>query len=134
MKPPVTPIAEAPLVIVEPAKTPADAPVNEYKAEPVKDTDAPQDERPFLQKHSASTVTAALGVVALGVGVGFGASSASATAELRNDVHPREYADGLVKKANESALGANVAYGVAGAALITAVVVLFFVEPPEGAK
>ncbi len=72
-------------------------------------------------------VAAGGAVVAGGVGAGLGVMAGGASSELRGSIHTREQADQLVGKANSMSLGANVAYGVAGAAAITAVV-LFFVE------
>ncbi|MBS1149573.1 MAG: hypothetical protein H6Q89_1271 [Myxococcaceae bacterium] len=74
-------------------------------------------------------VAAGGAVVAGGVGAGLGVMAGGASSELhRADAsRTRAQADALVSKANSMALGANVAYGVAGAAAITAVV-LFFVE------
>ncbi len=122
-----------PLVMVEPAQPPADAPVKQAKPELT-----PKDVKPgtveakpgFVQQHRGSLVAGAIAIVGAGVGIGLGASSAAATEELRSDVHNREFADGLVGRATGYATGANVSYGVAGAAAVTAIV-LFLLETKE---
>lgn len=72
-------------------------------------------------------VAAGGAVVAGGVGAGLGVMAGGASSELKGSQHTRMEADALVSKANSMSLGANVAYGVAGAAAVTAVI-LFFVE------
>jgi hypothetical protein len=72
---------------------------------------------------------AALGgsIVAVGAGVALGIVANGAVAELRGSLHDSDTATALVNRAEGFALGANIAYGVAAAAGIAAIV-LFFVE------
>ena len=72
-------------------------------------------------------VAAGAAVVAGGVGAGLGAVAGGANSQLHATQHTRLEADALVGQANSMSLGANVAFAVAGAAAVTAVV-LFFVE------
>jgi hypothetical protein len=72
-------------------------------------------------------VAAGGAVVAGGVGAGLGVMAGGASSELLGSQHSRQDADALKGKAESMALGANVAYGVAAAAAVTAVI-LFFVE------
>ena len=76
-------------------------------------------------------VAAGGAVVAGGVGAGLGVMAGGAATELHcascAATRDRTQTDALVSKANSMALGANVSYGVAGAAALTAVI-LFFVE------
>ncbi len=76
-------------------------------------------------------VAAGGAVVAGGVGAGLGVVASGASSKLMDPTaaatRTRSEADGLVAQANSMSLGANVAYGVAGAAAVTAVI-LFFVE------
>ncbi len=71
----------------------------------------------------------ALGTAAAagGAGVGLGLASKGAESTLKGSVHDRDTANALAGQATGMATGANVAFGVAGAALITGAV-LFFVE------
>ncbi len=76
-------------------------------------------------------VAAGGAVVAGGVGAGLGVVAGGASSQLRDPAtaatRTRPQADALVAQANSMSLGANIAYGVAGAAAVTAVI-LFFVE------
>ena len=72
-------------------------------------------------------VAAGGAVVAGGVGAGLGVMAGGANSSLHGAQHTRAEADALVGTASSMSLGANVAYGVAGAAAVTAVV-MFFVE------
>lgn len=126
-----------PVPVLEPEKArPADAPVKQAEVAltpEVTSPPKPPGDRPFVSKHLGSLIAGGVAVVAAGVGAGFGISSASATADLRAASHSRTDADALVNTAVGSATGANVSYGVAGAAAVTAVV-LFFIENAEGTK
>ncbi len=126
------PIADAPKKD-EGLKQPSTASITEPTPTPVASSTPP--ESIIERKPSSSTggkrvftwVAAGGAVVAGGVGAGLGVMAGGASSELHARIHSRLEADALVSKANSMALGANVAYGVAGAAAITAVV-LFFVE------
>lgn len=66
-------------------------------------------------------------MAALGGGITFGVLSNAKANELRAEQHTREVATGLSNTSTQFATGANIAYGVAAGAAITAVI-LFFVE------
>jgi hypothetical protein len=70
-----------------------------------------------------------VGAAAAGTGVALGLSAQNNANSLRTAPEPFKPGDAqaLASKATGMATGANVAYGVAGAAVVTAVV-LFFVE------
>jgi tetratricopeptide (TPR) repeat protein len=72
-------------------------------------------------------VAGGVAVAGLGAAIGMGVVSSGASNELKGSQHDRLQADALASKTQSMALGANVTYGVAGAAAITAVV-LFFLE------
>lgn len=77
-------------------------------------------------------VAGGVSLAAVATGTALGVLALSKQAELRNGQAggapwPREQADVLVKDGQGFATGANVAWGVAGAAAVTAVI-LFFVE------
>ena len=76
-------------------------------------------------------VAAGTAVAAAGVGVGLGVASANASASLRNASAPLDgqTAQRLANDSVSLSTGANVTYALAGAALVTAVV-LFFIEAP----
>ncbi len=86
---------------------------------------APKKQRVF------TWVAAGTAVAAAGVGVGLGVASANASASLRNASAPLDgqTAQRLANDSVSLSTGANVTYALAGAALVTAVV-LFFVEAP----
>ena len=77
------------------------------------------------EKHlAAPLVVAGVGVVAAGVGVGLGVLAQSSTTQAKN----AQYASDAQKfndQAKNQALGANISYGVAGAALVAAVITYF---------
>jgi hypothetical protein len=87
-----------------------------------------QQAAPAQRRRVATWVVGGVSVAALGAGVGLGLASSSASGQLR-DGTVRSAADvqALHDTTATTTTGANVAYGVAGAALITAVV-LFIVE------
>jgi tetratricopeptide (TPR) repeat protein len=66
-------------------------------------------------------------VTGLGVGIGLGLASSGASTELLKQQHTQVKAQELAQQTQSLATGANVAYAVAGAAAVTAVI-LFFVE------
>jgi tetratricopeptide (TPR) repeat protein len=75
----------------------------------------------------ATWVLAGTAVAAAGAGVGLMLGAQGASNELLARPHPRAEADALVARTQGFSLGSNIAYGVAGAAAVTAVI-LFFVE------
>jgi PEGA domain len=77
-------------------------------------------------------VAGGLAVAGLGTGIVLGIVSANTSTELRSRPHSRDEATTLVNTATTTAIGANVSYGVAGAAAITAII-LFFVEGASSA-
>ena len=80
------------------------------------------------QRHRVATwVAGGVAVAGLGAAIGLGVVANSAANDLHASQHTRLEADALVGRASTMALGADVAYAVAGTAAITAVV-LFFVE------
>lgn len=76
-------------------------------------------------------VAGGVAVASLGAGIGLGVGANGAASELTNKNAPpdrtRADLDAIAGRANGMALGANVSYGVAAAAAVTAAV-LFFVE------
>ncbi len=78
-------------------------------------------------KRVATWILAGTAVAAAGAGVGLMLGAQGASNELLARPHPRAEADALVSRTQGLSLGSNIAYGVAGAAAITAVI-LFFVE------
>ena len=72
-------------------------------------------------------VAGGVAVASVGAAVGLGVGANGNAAELRRTEHTQVEAQNLYNSANGMALGANVAYGVAGVAAVTAVI-LFFVE------
>ena len=119
----------------EPAKEPVVTDVP--KAEPKKDvvdTGTPPPMPPVVvtpvetKKGRLWTyVAGGVAVASLGTAIGLGVGANGNAAELKRVEHTQMEAQNLYNSANGMATGANVAYGVAGVALATAVV-LFFVE------
>jgi tetratricopeptide (TPR) repeat protein len=72
-------------------------------------------------------VSGGVAVAGAGAALGMGLAANGASAELRGSEHTQAEAQALHDKAQGLATGANVAWGVAAAAAVTAVV-LFFVE------
>ncbi len=95
----------------------------------------PRDEQPpppprgpgFFRRHLGSTIALGVGLAAAGAGIGFGVMADQA----QNDVS-HQYDPTTDDAGRNNALAANVLFGVAGAAAITAVV-LFIVEPGPSA-
>lgn len=112
---------------------PADAPVAEKPVTTTPTVDPGTSgvvatrEQPKKGGRVLTYVAGGVAVAGLGTGIALGLVSSSAQKELTGSQHDRPAADALVSRANSMALGANIAYGVAGAALVTAVV-LFIVE------
>lgn len=94
----------------------------------------PRDEQPpapaqgpgFFRRHLGSTIALGVGLAAAGAGIGFGVMAAQAQDDVSHQYDPATDDAG-----RNNALTANVLFGVAGAAAITAVV-LFIVEPGPG--
>lgn len=108
------------------------------KAEPKKDTVAdpgpppplppPVVTAPVEKKGRVWTyVAGGVAVASLGTAIGLGVGANGNATELTTKQHSQAEAQALYNSASGMATGANVAYGVAGVALATAVV-LFFVE------
>ncbi len=72
-------------------------------------------------------VVGGVAVASLGAGIGLGVGASSNAAELRAREHPQAEAQALYSSANGMAVGSNIAYGVAGVAAATAIV-LFILE------
>jgi outer membrane biosynthesis protein TonB len=139
----------APEPVAEPAPEPAAEPAPERKPQPpVEPAPAaaeptpqapkarvvearPRDEQPappaqgpgFFRRHLGSTIALGVGLAAAGAGIGFGVM-----AEQAQDDVSHQYDPATDDAGRNNALAANVLFGVAGAAAITAVV-LFIVEP-----
>lgn len=79
------------------------------------------------KSHVGTFVAGGVAVAGLASGITFGVLSASASNALLTQHHSTSAADGLITQSQTYATVANVSYGVAGAAAITAVI-LFFVE------
>ena len=104
--------------------------------EPVKTTAAPAaavtkepEPRPgFLSQRKIALAAGGGAVVAGAAGLVMALVSNSARASLLGSVHEGQEAQRLHDQAKQMAMGANIAWSVAGVALIAAVV-MFFVEP-----
>ena len=84
---------------------------------------------PVIASVAVGTVVVVTGVVGVtGAAVGMGVTASGASQRLRDGtVRPQPEAQALYDQANTMRTGANISYGVAGAALVTAAI-LFFVE------
>jgi tetratricopeptide (TPR) repeat protein len=109
------------------ASTPSDAPVNGPALAPEASTQTEAAVAPAPRRRLFTFVAGGLALAGLGTGIALGVVSANASATLHAEPHPQAEATALVNTATSTAIGANVAYGVAGAAAITAVI-LFIVE------
>ena len=110
----------------------ADAPVRETPVALTPASPAPElsATAPAPRKGRVGTwVAGGVAVAGLGAGIALGVMSSSANGQLHTLTPDRTtaQADGLKSQSQGLATGANIAYGVAGAAAITAVI-LFFVE------
>ncbi|MEW5741366.1 MAG: PEGA domain-containing protein [Myxococcota bacterium] len=95
---------------------------------PPKDTPVLTQPEPAKKKGRVWTwVAGGVAVASAGAAVGMGLAANGASAELRGSEHSQAEAQALHDKAQGMATGANVAWGVAAAAAVTAAV-LFFVE------
>ena len=89
---------------------------------------APVAVEPAPKARVFTWVAGGVGVAALGAAVGMGVAASSSSQRLRDGtVRPQQEAQALYDSARGLNTGANVSYGVAGAALVTAAI-LFFVE------
>ncbi len=133
----VVPLVPAAEPAVEPESRPAVEPAP-VAAEPAPQAprarvveSRPRDEQPpvpaqgpgFFRRHLGSTIALGVGLAAAGTGIGFGVMAAQAQDDVSHQYDPATDDAG-----RNNALAANVLFGVAGAAAITAVV-LFIVEP-----
>jgi len=87
---------------------------------------------PLPARKLAGRILLGVGAAAAGAGIalGFQASALAASAgEVPQDA-PKDYAR-AVAQARATALGADILYGVAGAALVTGVVLMLVPEPPS---
>ena len=132
---PVVKKEEPPPAKVEPVakkEPPADAPKRDPGAPAVGGPIAPplvtaDATAPAPRKRIVTWVVGGVAVAALGAGIGMGAASSGASNSMRASVRTQSEVQALHDQAQGLAIGANVSYGVAGAAAITAVI-LFFVE------
>lgn len=115
-----------------PAKK-ADAPVAQGptltpKEQPAQGPTAPDVKAAPPKKGRVVTwIAGGTAVAAVGAGVVLGVLANGAAQNLKSTEHTRAEATALQQQAQGMAMGANIAYGVAGAAAVAAVV-LFFVE------
>lgn len=112
--------APAPLLTVEAALTAQDAPAGEVHAAPA---------RPL---RVASYVVFGLGLAGLAAGVGLGLSSSADAAAAKDQSHTYAQASALAASANGKALGADIAFGVGGAAALSGALMFIFSLPEPG--
>jgi hypothetical protein len=105
----------------------SDAPVNGPGLTPSATAETSLTATPKKRGPVFAWVASGLAVAGLGTGIALGVASANTSATLHSQPHPQAEATQMVNDATATAIGANVAYGVAGAAAITAVI-LFIVE------
>lgn len=120
--PPPAPMvsADVPRKEKEPELTPTTAPAEPMVTKPV---DQPKHVRTFTWVAGGTAIAAGAVATGLGVGASFSANSLKSGDGTRSSMEAGQ----LASSAQGMATGANIAWGVAGAAAITAVV-LFFVE------
>lgn len=121
----------------EPVKEPVKEPIasDAPKVEPKKDDPGTPPPMPPVVVTPVETkkgrlwtyVAGGVAVASLGAGIGLGVAANGNAAELRRVEHTQMEAQNLHDSATGMATGANVAYGVAGVAAATAVI-LFFIE------
>lgn len=120
--PPPPPLVDAPK---------KEEPKKEEKLTLAPDITKPVEPTPAKKGRLWTYVAGGVAVAAVGAGVGLGVGASGAAGELTNkNASPdrsRAELDALAGRANGMAMGANVSYGVAAAAAVTAAV-LFFVE------
>lgn len=110
----------------------SDAPVKGPELTPSATEQTALTARPQKRGPVFAWVAGGLAVAGLGTGIALGVVSANASATLHAEPHPQAEATQLANTATSTAIGANIAYGVAGAAAITAVI-LFIVEGKSAA-
>lgn len=81
-----------------------------------------------------SYVVFGAGVAALVAGIAAGASSATDAAAAKNKMNSVSQAQGLADSANGKAIGANLLFGVGGAAVVGGAVMFVFSMPEPGMK
>lgn len=118
-KAPATPDVPRAVAVVPPP-----APPKEDVVKPA----PPPEKKGWLLGRRFTWIAGGVGVAGLAAGIAMGAMSSAATSELRGSVHTGDEAQALADRAVSMAVGANIAYGVAIAGAVGAVV-LFFVEP-----
>lgn len=114
-------VADAPVAVVTPAMVPVELPP------PTPPLVATVQEPPARKPRIATWVTGGAALAGAGVAAGLFAGSAGTVGELRALERPRAEQDVLAARAQDLQTGGVVAASLAGAALVTAVV-LFFVE------
>ena len=122
------PIAEppAPKVVIAPPPTPLKVEI--VQAETVDEAPPPPVKPGFFRRHLGSTIALGVGLVAAGTGMGFGMVADQARQDVEFQYDPSLDADG-----RDNALVANVMFGLAGAAAVTAII-LFVLEPSADAN
>ncbi len=118
-----------PVATVQPKAQPEPAKSTAAPAAAV--TKEPEGKPGFLAQRKIAVAAAGGAVVAGGLGLVFGLLANSASATLLGSQHEMAEAQRLHDQAKQMAMGANIAFAVAGVALVAAVV-LFFVEPMFG--
>lgn len=91
---------------------------------------APHDAGPPKRATTGTFVAAGGAGAALVLGLVLGVTAQGARADLLREPHPRAAVQQLSDTITGTATGANIAYGAATAAALTAVI-LYFVEPPK---
>jgi tetratricopeptide (TPR) repeat protein len=109
----------------EPKPAPSEAVAAAPASEPKPAAEGVESSAP--RRRVFTWVAAAFAVAGAGAGLGLGLMANSASTTLLSSQHTRMDADQLVANVHTFSLSADIAYGVAGAALVMAVV-LFFLE------
>jgi len=115
LRPVDAPVVREPAVVLVPNEPPPAAPPLV-----VSEANAPR-------RRVFTWLTLGVAVAASGAGIGLGAAANGTSNDLRANFHLQTQGDALVAQTRGLSTGANVAWGVAGAALIGAVI-LFFTE------
>ena len=121
--------APPPPPVVRREEPPPDAPTRHVELVPAAPPPLPVvvAEAPRAPSRKLTWVAAGTAAVGLAAGAGMGFAATSARGELLSTAHSEAQANDLEKRTNSMALGANIGFGVAAAAGVTALV-LFFVE------
>lgn len=125
--PPAVATSAQPKTAVEPVKSSTGGPA------PAGAVTKEEPKPGFLSQRKIALAAAGGAVVAGVAGLVMGLLANSASASLLGMQHEGPEAQRLHDQAKQMALGANIAFGVAGVALVAAVV-MFFVEPMLGGK